>query len=174
MKPEFLKRDLLWATFMSFYVPVFRKLRPSLVEQEIKNKEPLQHDAIHLISQIQYGEAHHFLKTSLFTDRKGNIKNLISGDFFWLSFKKKNRSIATLQYCVTVFVSAIQRSESVICTHISSPSWTSLSNPTTHSLGTTENQAELPVIYSRFPLAICFRHGSVYMSMPISQFIPPP
>ena len=103
MKPEFLKRDLLWATFMSFYVPVFRKLRPSLVEQEIKNKEPLQHDAIHLISQIQYGEAHHFLKTSLFTDRKGNIKNLISGDFFWLSFKKKKPEYShftILCYCV--------------------------------------------------------------------------
>lgn len=67
---------------MSFYVPLSRKVRPSLMEQEIKNKEPLQHDIIHLISQIQYGEAHHFLKTSIFTDRKENIKNLISGDFF--------------------------------------------------------------------------------------------
>ena len=29
-------------------------------------------------------------------------------------------------------------------------------------------------LYGRFPLAICFTHGSVYMSIPISQFIPPP
>ena len=37
----------------------------------------------------------------------------------------------------------------------------------------TEHQAELPVLYSRFPLAICFTHGSVSMSILISQFIPP-
>ena len=31
---------------------------------------------------------------------------------------------------------------------------------------------ELPVIYSRFPLAISFTHGTVYMSVLVSQFIP--
>ena len=36
----------------------------------------------------------------------------------------------------------------------------------------TEHQAELPVLYSSFPLAICFTHGSVYMSMLLSQFAP--
>ena len=30
------------------------------------------------------------------------------------------------------------------------------------------------MLYSRFPLAICFTHGSVYMSIPISQSINPP
>ena len=29
-------------------------------------------------------------------------------------------------------------------------------------------------LYSRFLLVICFIHISVYMSIPISQFIPPP
>ena len=38
----------------------------------------------------------------------------------------------------------------------------------------TEHQTELPVLYGRFPLAIYFTHGSVYMSIPISQFIPFP
>ena len=37
----------------------------------------------------------------------------------------------------------------------------------------TEHRAELPVLYSRFPLAICFTHGSVCMSVLISQFVPP-
>ena len=37
----------------------------------------------------------------------------------------------------------------------------------------TEHQAELPVLYSRFPLTICFTHGSVYMSILISQFVTP-
>ena len=37
----------------------------------------------------------------------------------------------------------------------------------------TEHQAELPVLYSNFPLAVYFIPGSVYMSRLISQFIPP-
>ena len=38
----------------------------------------------------------------------------------------------------------------------------------------TEHRAELPVLHSRFPLAIYFTYGSVYTSISISQFIPPP
>ena len=38
----------------------------------------------------------------------------------------------------------------------------------------TEHQAELPVLLSTFPLAIYFTHGSVYMSIPVSPFIPHP
>ena len=38
----------------------------------------------------------------------------------------------------------------------------------------TEHWAELPVLYSRSSLVIYFIHSSVYMSIPISQFIPPP
>ena len=34
----------------------------------------------------------------------------------------------------------------------------------------TEHQAELPLLYT---LACCFTHGSVYISMLLSQFIPP-
>ena len=30
------------------------------------------------------------------------------------------------------------------------------------------------VLYSRFSLVICFIHCSIYMSIPISQFLPPP
>ena len=42
---------------------------------------------------------------------------------------------------------------------------------------TTEHGVELPVLYSRFSLVIYFIHSmniSVYMSIPISQFTPPP
>ena len=35
----------------------------------------------------------------------------------------------------------------------------------------TGPQTELPLLHTSFPLAICFTHGSVYMSIPISQFI---
>ena len=37
----------------------------------------------------------------------------------------------------------------------------------------TEHRAELPVLYRMFPLAIYFMHDSVYMSILISQFVPP-
>ena len=37
-----------------------------------------------------------------------------------------------------------------------------------------EHPDEFLVLYSRFPLAVYFTHGSVYMSILISQFIPPP
>ena len=36
----------------------------------------------------------------------------------------------------------------------------------------TEHPADLPVLCSCFPLAIYFTFGSVYMSMPLSHFIP--
>ena len=40
---------------------------------------------------------------------------------------------------------------------------------------TTEHWVEYPLLYSRFSLVIYFMHtiNSVYMSIPISQFIPP-
>ena len=41
-------------------------------------------------------------------------------------------------------------------------------------LVTTEHWVEFPVLYSRFSLVIYFIHSNVYMSIPISQFIPPP
>lgn len=37
----------------------------------------------------------------------------------------------------------------------------------------TAQGAELPVLCSRFPPAVCFTHGGVYMPSLLSQFIPP-
>ena len=67
-----------------------------------------------------------------------------------------------------VLASVVQGSESALYLHITPPSWTSL--PCT-PLVITEHRAELPVLYSSFQLVICFTHGSVYMSILISQFI---
>ena len=36
------------------------------------------------------------------------------------------------------------------------------------------SEVEFPVLYSRFSLVIYFIHITVYMSIPISLFIPPP
>ena len=40
-----------------------------------------------------------------------------------------------------------------------------------HPSGSSQHWAELPVLYSRLPLVICFTHDSVYMSMPLSPFM---
>ena len=37
----------------------------------------------------------------------------------------------------------------------------------------TEHQAELPVLHSDLPLATCFTHGHVYVSLLLSQSVPP-
>ena len=56
---------------------------------------------------------------------------------------------------------------SVIIIHISLPSLTTPSPNPTH-LGYHRHQAELPMLYSRFPLAICFTHGNVYVNPNLS------
>jgi len=45
-------------------------------------------------------------------------------------------------------------------------------NPT--ALGTTEHQAELFALHSRFPLAVCFAHGSVYWASLVAQMVKNP
>ena len=70
-----------------------------------------------------------------------------------------------------ILVSAVQQSESAIRIYIIPlfldflPIWV-----------TTEHCVEFPELHSRFSLVIYFIHGidSVYMSVPVSQFIPPP
>ena len=62
--------------------------------------------------------------------------------------------------------------ESAVCVHMSPPSWTLLP-PAPPLEVTTEPWAGLPVLYSSFPLAICFACGEVYMSVLLSLFIPP-
>ena len=37
----------------------------------------------------------------------------------------------------------------------------------------SQHQAELPALYSSFPLVICFTHDSVDMPVLLSQFVPP-
>ena len=72
-----------------------------------------------------------------------------------------------------VSVSAVQ-CYSFISIDISPPSRASLlPHPRTTPVVITEHQAELPVLYSSFPLAICSTHSSIFMSNLISQFIPP-
>ena len=70
-----------------------------------------------------------------------------------------------------MLVSAAQWSESAVCIHISPPSWACLPPPIPSLQVITEPRAEPPMLYSRFPLAIYFTHGSVYMGLPSSSVV---
>ena len=37
----------------------------------------------------------------------------------------------------------------------------------------TEHRVELPTLYSKFPLALCFTHGHIYISRLLFPFVPP-
>lgn len=85
------------------------------------------------------------------------------------STMKKQLPFFSLEYnCSTLLLFlAVQGSESA------PPSWTSLPTcPHTTPQVNTEHGAELPVLYSGFPLAIYFTHSGVHMSILISQFTP--
>ena len=73
-----------------------------------------------------------------------------------------------------VLVSSVQPSISAICIHMSPPSWTSLPPTCPSYFSRSSQNTELSSLwfFSRFPLAFCFTHGSVYMSILISHFIP--
>ena len=71
-----------------------------------------------------------------------------------------------------MLVSAVQQRKSAIIIHISLPSWASLPYPHPTPLGHHRVSGWLPVLYSNISPAICFTHGSVYMSMLLSPFVP--
>ena len=92
--------------------------------------------------------------------------NIIKDNFpqFFLCFKKEyNYNI--------VLVSDVQFNESSKYICISPLSWTYLPSLTSHPSRSSQ-LAELPVLYNRSPLVICFTHGSVYMSKLLSSSQP--
>ena len=92
---------------------------------------------------------------------------------FFLFFKKIIFNWRIIAFSV-VLVSDIHQHESAIGLYMSSPSWTSLLTPPFPLLlGCHRALFEFPESHSKFPLAIYFTHGSVYVSMLLSPFIPP-
>ena len=58
---------------------------------------------------------------------------------------------------------------------MSPPSWISPQPPSpSHPSRLSQSSgSELPASYSEFPLAVYFTHGGVYVSVLLSQFVPP-
>ena len=73
--------------------------------------------------------------------------------------------------CIVVLLSAVQWSKSAICVYISGSSFPIHTLPSPHPTPqvSTEHWAEFPVLYGRFPPAVCFTHVSAPMST--SQFL---
>ena len=82
---------------------------------------------------------------------------LISTLYILFSIYFFNWSIITFQCCVSSF--CIMKWISYVYTYISSLLDLPLHSPILPIWVITEHQAEIPVLYSRFPLAICFTHG---------------
>lgn len=76
--------------------------------------------------------------------------------------------------CTILLASAARKHASAICLHICPASGASLPpDPIPPLEFITEHPAELPLLNSSFPLAVYLTYGSIYVSMLLSQFIPP-
>ena len=90
-----------------------------------------------------------------------------------------NWRIIALQCCVGFCHTTMQISHNFICVcvcvyvyvSVSSPSWASFPSPFPPLQVIAEHQAGLPVLCSSFPLAMCFTHDSMYMSVLLPQFV---
>ena len=90
-----------------------------------------------------------------------------------LSFLKKVIYFQLEDNCFTTLC-WLQHRASAISVRMSSHSWTSPhAPPPSHTSRLSEYQIELPASYRKFPWAIYFTYGNVYVSMLLSQFVPP-
>ena len=113
---------------------------------------------------------HHFL-TFLYA-------NIIKDNFpqFSLYLLKKNIITILCQFLTHQLVGTIRHisqynSMNHLNVHVYPLSWTCLPSLTSHPSRSSQ-LAELPVLYNRSPLVICFTHGSVYMSKLLSSSQP--
>ena len=94
--------------------------------------------------------------------------------FFFIFLKIFNWRIIALQCCVG-FCNTIQQPESAISIHISPPSCMSPPSLPLHPtpLGCHRALGWAPCVIQQFLLAFYFTYVNVYVSMLLSQFVPP-
>ena len=76
----------------------------------------------------------------------------------WILFFKLEYNCFTM-FCKFLLYNKVNQ----LYVHISPSSWASLPPPSQSARSSQEHWAELLVLDSRFPLAICFTHGYIYM-----------
>ena len=119
-----------------------------------------------------------FLELSCFFDDPTDFGNLISGSSDFSKF-----SLNIWKFTVHVLLKPdLENFEHYFTSHMHTYILSLLSLPSTVLFlynppippprSSQSTNAELPVPYSSFTLAIYFTHGSVYMSVLVSQFIP--
>ena len=100
--------------------------------------------------------------------------SLVVRFWFCFSFKHLYWSIIALQWCVSFGFMTNWISYTYTYDPISLPSCISIppTLPISPLYVVTKHRADLPVLCSCFPLGIYFTFDSVYMSMPLSHFVP--
>ena len=91
-------------------------------------------------------------------------------EFFFLTSLLEYNCFTTV--CYFLLYNRVNQLYINICPHISSLSCLPPTLPISPLLVVTKHGADLPVLCSCFPPAIYFTFGSVYMSMPLSHFVP--
>ena len=106
----------------------------------------------------------------LFLCQYHTVLMIVASDFTEVRQVEKKMGYSCFIYCQFVLYNEVNQ----LYIYVHPLFLTSLPPPPIPSIQvTTEHGAELLAEYNNFPLAICFTRGSVRMSMPISQFIPP-
>ena len=127
-----------------FLLPLSFQLSPNL------NKNPLtgQTPKLWKVSHTWLGD----------TPYIGSRVDVLSGDL--------HQTVSHLHPWASLAV-CVWAGHTAIGIHVFPPSWISLPCPTPshHSRLSQSTQFELPVSYSKFPLAIYFTYGNVYVSM---------
>ena len=87
-------------------------------------------------------------------------------------FKHIYWSIIALQWCVSFCFITKWISYTYTYIPISPPSWVSFPRSLSHHSRWSQSTQLISLCYVAVPLAIYFMFGSVYMSMPLSHFVP--
>ena len=108
--------------------------------------------------------------TPVFLPRESQGRESLVGCCLWGHTELDMTEVTKQQQCWFLLYSNMNLSYYI---YISPPSWACLPAPCPTPLGHHKTPGWTPCVISNFPLSICFTHGIVYLSVILSQFIPP-